>query len=829
MADIPTSSGLAEHADRHDRKEKDGGPSDSSSILSTSAASESSAQAGVKRLEATTSTWSKKSLLIAYFSVYLMAFITSLEQQVTIGLSAFATSAFSTHSLLATILVVQSVVLSVVKPPMSKIADVFGRLEAFTICIFLYVIGYIMQAGSNNVRTYASAAIFYSAGQTGLQILQQIFVADTSNLLNRALVSTIPDIPFLINVWVGPEVTQSVLSGPGWRWGYGVWTIVLPVAFIPLALSLFLNQRKASRQGLLPPSPFAGYSVKQSLTNLWYELDFFGLILLSAAIALILIPLTLASRASGGWSNASIIAMIVIGIACLVVFPFWERSTKLAPHAFFPKDLFTKVTVLAGVAIAFFYFMAFYLSVFPYFYSYLLVVHGQSVTTAGRITQTFTFTSTVTSIIISFIIKYTKHYKYFITLGGAIYTVGIGLMLRYRTIGASTGTLVGCQIAVGIGGGMLNVPAQLGVQASAKHQQVAAATAIFLTILEIGGAVGSSISGAIWTNNLLPKLQAYLPPETQVNATDIYGSVVVASTGWPMGDPTRDAINRAYQETMTKLLIVAVCVSLPILPLSLFMKNYKLDQASSVTDIDQHVKGTVIGGDISQAETREGEAIRNGSAVPETTQTAQPTSFLGKLRRKLVCVVVGDGAVGKTCLLISYTTNKFPSEYVPTVFDNYAVTVMIGDEPYTLGLFDTAGQEDYDRLRPLSYPQTDVFLVCFSVTSPASFENVREKWFPEVHHHCPGVPCLIVGTQTDLRDDTAVREKLAKQKMQPVRKEDGERMAKELGAVKYVECSALTQYKLKDVFDEAIVAALEPPSTGKGSKGKSKGSKCLIL
>ena len=150
-------------------------------------------------------------------------------------------------------------------------------------------------------------------------------------------------------------------------------------------------------------------------------------------------------------------------------------------------------------------------------------------------------------------------------------------------------------------------------------------------------------------------------------------------------------------------------------------------------------------------------------------------------------------------------------------------TCRIGDEPYTLGLFDTAGQEDYDRLRPLSYPQTDVFLVCFSVTSPASFENVREKWFPEVHHHCPGVPCLIVGTQTDLRDDPQVRDKLAKQKMQPVRKEDGEKMAKDLGAVKYVECSALTQFKLKDVFDEAIVAALEPPVT----KTKSKSKSCL--
>ncbi|KAL7266310.1 GTPase Cdc42 [Rhizina undulata] len=186
------------------------------------------------------------------------------------------------------------------------------------------------------------------------------------------------------------------------------------------------------------------------------------------------------------------------------------------------------------------------------------------------------------------------------------------------------------------------------------------------------------------------------------------------------------------------------------------------------------------------------------------------------------CVVVGDGAVGKTCLLISYTTNKFPSEYVPTVFDNYAVTVMIGDEPYTLGLFDTAGQEDYDRLRPLSYPQTDVFLVCFSVNSPASFENVKEKWLPEVRHHCPGVPCLIVGTQVDLRDDAAVIEKLAKQRQAPITTKQGEQLAKDLNAVKYVECSALTQKGLKNVFDEAIVAALEPPP-------QVKKKKCVIL
>ncbi|ODQ62740.1 hypothetical protein WICANDRAFT_60793 [Wickerhamomyces anomalus NRRL Y-366-8] len=188
------------------------------------------------------------------------------------------------------------------------------------------------------------------------------------------------------------------------------------------------------------------------------------------------------------------------------------------------------------------------------------------------------------------------------------------------------------------------------------------------------------------------------------------------------------------------------------------------------------------------------------------------------------CVVVGDGAVGKTCLLISYTTNKFPADYVPTVFDNYAVTVMIGDEPYTFGLFDTAGQEDYDRLRPLSYPSTDVFLVCFSITSPASFENVREKWFPEIHHHAPGVPAIIVGTQVDLRDDQIIIERLRRQGAAPIKPEEGEKLAKQLGAVKYVECSALTQRGLKNVFDEAIVAALEPESVAPKRK-----KKCVIL
>jgi len=210
-----------------------------------------------------------------------------------------------------------------------------------------------------------------------------------------------------------------------------------------------------------------------------------------------------------------------------------------------------------------------------------------------------------------------------------------------------------------------------------------------------------------------------------------------------------------------------------------------------------------------------------------TDSNDQPT--LGKttgsrrpdVKKKLV--VVGDGGTGKTCLLIVYAENRFPEAYIPTVFENYVTQVEFDGKLVELALWDTAGQEEYDRLRPLSYPESDVILIVFAIDYPPSMANVQDKWYPEVAHFCENVPLILVGTKTDLRKDEHTRRMLSAQGQSPVSPEQGFALSKEIGA-KYVECSSRTGQGVHDVFSLALKESMR----GRWAK-MAKTRKCVLV
>ncbi|XP_050306792.1 ras-like GTP-binding protein RhoL [Anthonomus grandis grandis] len=162
----------------------------------------------------------------------------------------------------------------------------------------------------------------------------------------------------------------------------------------------------------------------------------------------------------------------------------------------------------------------------------------------------------------------------------------------------------------------------------------------------------------------------------------------------------------------------------------------------------------------------------------------------------LKITAVGDGVVGKTCLLTTYVKGEFPAEYVPTVFEHYGQKIQVDGVEYDMTLWDTAGQEDYERLRPLAYPNTNCFLICFSVDrNSASYDNVTIKWAPELRHFCPNTPIVLVATKTDLREDPSIK------CFTPA---DGKKLKRRIKAQSYKECSALRSEGLQEIIEEAV-------------------------
>lgn len=174
-----------------------------------------------------------------------------------------------------------------------------------------------------------------------------------------------------------------------------------------------------------------------------------------------------------------------------------------------------------------------------------------------------------------------------------------------------------------------------------------------------------------------------------------------------------------------------------------------------------------------------------------------PTSTGPRQRRKLV--IVGPGGGGKTSLLMVFSKNHFPTEYIPTVFENYVKDMYLDKRVVELALWDTAGQEDYDRLRPLSYPDTDVIVMCYSVADRAAFSLIAERWNPEVEHFCEGVPKILVALKSDLRSTVESEEN-----SKFVSYEEGQELAYKIGAYRFIECSAKKRENIDLVFETAV-------------------------
>lgn len=197
------------------------------------------------------------------------------------------------------------------------------------------------------------------------------------------------------------------------------------------------------------------------------------------------------------------------------------------------------------------------------------------------------------------------------------------------------------------------------------------------------------------------------------------------------------------------------------------------------------------------------------------------------IERKVKCVFLGDNGIGKTCLLLQlcYSSNTLSRKQVESFTSAYIANIDINGKIYQLELWDTECQEGKEAARQRNYPETDVFCLCFSIADLESFRNAEGRWYKEVKQMAPRTPIVLIGTKLDLRDAEGSKKRGKGDSQRPaeqVTHKEGKKLARKIGAIKYIECSALKQRGYMEVLNEAVKAAIEKST----KKGKSK---CVLL
>ncbi|KAL4739927.1 major facilitator superfamily domain-containing protein [Aspergillus similis] len=525
-------------------------------------------QDAVRVADAITATWSKRSLIISYASMWMLYFVNGLNNNLTSNLSAYITSDFSAHSLLTVISVVTSVMGAACLMPIAKVLNLWDRTVGVCIMVLIAIIGLIMMACCNNIATYCAAQAFYTVGFTGVIFCVDVLTADTSSMRNRGIVYGFTSSPYIITAFAGSPLSNQ-FHETNWRWAYGTICIILPVVALPLIVTWELAKRKAAREHRLEANLRPGRSLWQSARYYIVEFDVIGIFLMTGGMILFLTSFNIAGNTTSEWRSAKIMAMTVVGFCVLAAFVAYERWG--APKPFIPYHLLVDRTVVGACLLDITYQVSYYCWT-SYFTSFLQVVYNTSLTQAGYISAIFDLMDPVWLIGCGFLIRITGRFKWILMWAAPLYLLASGLMIYFRTPGHSVGYMCMCQIFLAVGGGTMILIEQVAVLAASRHEDYAAMLALLSTFGNIGSAVGSSVSGAIWTNTLPQRLREYLPAETRHLWSEIYDSLDT-QLSYPVGSPTRIAIQNAYASSQRNMMITGTAIMALSLVWVMIMRN----------------------------------------------------------------------------------------------------------------------------------------------------------------------------------------------------------------------------------------------------------------
>jgi hypothetical protein len=324
-----------------------------------------------------------------------------------------------------------------------------------------------------------------------------------------------------------------------------------------LAFSTTINSR-GKKKGLLDTTP-SNRTLSENIIYFCREFDVIGLLLIATGLALFLLSFNIYSYQPDEWRSPLIICFIIFGGLVIIAFALYERF--LAPVTFIPWELMKNRTVFFTYTMVACLYTAWYIWD-NYFYSMLIVVFDTGVTNAMYISNIYTIGATFWSIVMAAIIRYNGRLKWqALYFGVPITILGVGLMIKFRQPDVNIGYIVMCQIFIAFGGGTLVICEQMTVMAVSSQEIIPALLSMEGMVTSIGQALGSTIVEALWSGIFPQKLAKYLPKSAQSSLADIYGSIIVQSS-YPIGSPTRDAINQAYGDTQRLMLITATCLHL---------------------------------------------------------------------------------------------------------------------------------------------------------------------------------------------------------------------------------------------------------------------------